>query len=244
MYGYADRSSYVCINSDNDKHALRTDQATKDLPATSTADGNKLDLLVHDGCIFPAMKLLYLLRKQIRQKTSVLSKLPALLELKRNSTEEEIIYYEQPMQLQSSKQLSLRPCRQATSTSSRLQQNIQDSPLQLNLSDQFTITTGKGVGIVYIDRNTEEVVFRLNKSDRSERLAAKGVRGQSKELDESDDLLPSDLWHQLLSRLPSDAVNTFDDMMNEIHGKLDSNGSEICMFLPHGWVWAASTGSR
>ena len=489
-----------------------------------------VDSLVHDGCIFPGMKSLYLLRKQIRQKTSTLSKLSALLELKRNSIEEEVeritlnleqlrlllpitslrrdltahyddflqqaslsnhclvellpcpidapscsaslsvpgsanirqtirsllkqscqateatgphlvaisafyrgsllfneslldleensvsrgvphetacdimrymTHYEQRMQLQPSKQLPLRLCRRATSTS-RLQQNIQDSLLQLNLSDRtvmetepqelvafgsylsspplsmlniadelydisdsslgnvwtpmfyvlvddryfpvkvamFTVkdvtflvyvdagelvvslesfeksanalyedyfsgvafppppeamaarsltvedgsdvegqepfaelltkiswilsvcvdeatpvadgsvpTTNspspeKGVDIVYIDRNKDEVVFQLNKSERSER-SAKGVRGQSKERDECDDgLLPSDLRHQLLSRLPSDAVDAFDDMMNEIHGKQDNNGSEICTFLPHGWVWAASTGSR
>jgi hypothetical protein len=74
---------------------------------------------------------------------------------------------------------------------------------------------------------------------------AKGVRGQSKERDESDDgLLLSNLCHQLLSRLPSDVADAFDDMMNETHGKLDSNGSKICTFLPHGWVWAASPGSR
>jgi hypothetical protein len=33
-------------------------------------------------------------------------------------------------------------------------------------------------------------------------------------------------------------------MMNEIHGKADNDGVELSTFLSHGWVWAASSGTR
>lgn len=106
------------------------------------------------------------------------------------------------------------------------------------------ISQEKGIDVVYIDRFTEDVVLQLNQSERMGRLA-KSTRGISTERDESDDgPLASDLRHQLLTRLAPDAVAAFDDMMNVIHGKSGGDGVELCTFLPHGWVWAASSGDR
>ena len=108
----------------------------------------------------------------------------------------------------------------------------------------YTVSQEKGIDVVYIDRCTDDVVFQLSQSERMGRVA-KATRGVSTERDESDDgPLSSDLRHQLLTRLPPDAVSAFDDMMNEIHGKADNDGVELCTFLPHGWVWAASSGTR
>jgi hypothetical protein len=101
----------------------------------------------------------------------------------------------------------------------------------------------KGVDIVFVDRENDDVVILLNKAERKG-IFEKVVRRLSKDRDDNDDgLLASDLRHQFLTRLLPDAVEAVDDMMNEIHnsGTVDV---ELCTYFHHGWIWGASCGDR
>jgi hypothetical protein len=112
-----------------------------------------------------------------------------------------------------------------------------DSPLPEIMSRE------KGVDIVFVDRENDDVVILLNKTERKG-LFKKVIRGLAKDRDGNDDgLLASDLRHQFLSRLPPDAVEAVDDMMNEIHNSGNGN-VELCTYFHHGWVWSASCGYR
>ena len=106
-----------------------------------------------------------------------------------------------------------------------------------------SLSQEKGVDIIFVNRLQEDVVFLLSKNDRLGRLG-KVIRQRNMDRDDNDDgLLAADLRRQLLTRLTIDAMDALDDMMNEIHNKANT-AIELCTYLPHGWVWAASSGVR
>jgi hypothetical protein len=120
----------------------------------------------------------------------------------------------------------------------------------------------KGVDIVFVDRLQQDVVILPSTSkrqDRNSRLLALGLR-KGRKADQhqqqmparDDGILATDLRHQLLSKFSSEVADAFDDLMKEVHqaktkekdNNDKTNDIELCTYLPHGWVWAASSGAR
>lgn len=114
----------------------------------------------------------------------------------------------------------------------------------------YSSNVERGVDIVFLDRLQQKAIVLPNpeapSKDTSRRRSTTGSspgvgKNDRESLILNDNTLSTDYRQLLLSRLPNNIANAFDDMMSEIdirkRNKCDE-GIELCTYLSYGWLWA------